>query len=159
MKAHQLSIGKDDEWLTPPSILRALGQFDLDPCAPSYRPWPMADKHYTAAEDGLSSPWHGRVWLNPPFDRFTRPLWMSRMADHNNGIMLVPAACETKAFADSVFGRCSGLLMLGSRPRFHYVDGSQASANSGCTIALVAYGDENLDALRASGLGFVLVEA
>ena len=31
-----------DEWLTPPNILRALGAFDLDPCAPEKRPWEMA---------------------------------------------------------------------------------------------------------------------
>ena len=32
------STGKN-EWLTPPHILRRLGPFDLDPCAPINRPW------------------------------------------------------------------------------------------------------------------------
>jgi len=27
-----------DEWLTPPYIIKALGEFDLDPCAPINRP-------------------------------------------------------------------------------------------------------------------------
>ena len=31
---HQSAAMKNDEWLTPPHVLRALGPFDLDPCAP-----------------------------------------------------------------------------------------------------------------------------
>ena len=27
-----------DEWLTPLEIIRALGEFDLDPCSPVRRP-------------------------------------------------------------------------------------------------------------------------
>lgn len=34
MKQHQTSIGKNQEWLTPPNILKSLGEFDLDPCSP-----------------------------------------------------------------------------------------------------------------------------
>lgn len=30
---HRQPDGKD-EWLTPPAIIKALGEFDLDPCAP-----------------------------------------------------------------------------------------------------------------------------
>jgi hypothetical protein len=60
---------KNDEWLTPPEILRALGDFDLDPCAPVTRPWETAAQHYTALDDGLNKQWNGRVWCNPPFGR------------------------------------------------------------------------------------------
>lgn len=51
----------NDEWLTPPEILRALGPFDLDPAAPIVRPWDMAARHYTKIDDGMSQPWEGRV--------------------------------------------------------------------------------------------------
>jgi hypothetical protein len=159
MKAHQQTIGKNDEWLTPPEIMEVLGAFDLDPCAPVDRPWDTAKAHYTILDDGLRQPWHGRVWLNPPFNRRERGKWMKRMAEHNNGIMLVPAACETKHFADYVWGKCAGVLMLDKRPHFHCVDGARAGANSGCTICLVAYGQDNLGVLKRSGLGFPLVEA
>ena len=30
------------EWLTPPYVLDALGEFDLDPCSPVVRPWDTA---------------------------------------------------------------------------------------------------------------------
>lgn len=159
MKAHQRTIGKNDEWLTPRWVLDVLGEFDLDPCSPINRPWDTAKRHFTIEDDGLSREWHGRVWCNPPFHRYLRPLWMEKMARHNNGIMLLPAACETAAFSDHVFGKCSGILMLNRRPHFHYIDGSEAKANSGCTIALIAYGEDNFDALKKSGLGYPLVEA
>ncbi len=45
--SHQSAKMKKDEWLTPPSILELLGDFDLDPCAPINRPWSMAKNHFT----------------------------------------------------------------------------------------------------------------
>jgi hypothetical protein len=158
MKAHQSTVGLNNEWLTPREIIEALGSFDLDPCAPIERPWPTAINHFTITDDGLSQLWFGRVWLNPPFNRYERGEWMRRMAEHNNGIMLIPAACETKAFQRWVFNKCSGLLMLNHRPHFHHVDGTRAYANSGCTICLVAYGDYNFRILKESELGTPLVE-
>ncbi len=80
------------------------------------------------------------------------------MSEHNNGILLIPAAMETKAFSNYVFGKCSGMLFLDSRPHFCYVDGTAARANCGCTIVLVAYGSNNLDVLKNSGLGHVVTE-
>lgn len=80
------------------------------------------------------------------------------MCYHNNGIMLIPAALETKGFKDYVWGKAKGLLILDKRPHFHYVSGKRAMANSGCTITLIAYGDNNLQSLIDSGLGVVLQE-
>jgi len=31
-----------DVWLTPPAIIEALGEFDLDPCCPNNLPWATA---------------------------------------------------------------------------------------------------------------------
>lgn len=158
MKTHQRTVGKNDEWLTPPHIIEALGPFDLDPCAPITRPWDTAEHHYTIDDDGLSREWFGRVWLNPPFNRYQRPAWMRRMAEHGNGVMLVPAAAETEAFHEFVFGIAGALLFMRGRPHFHFVTGERAAANSGCTIALVAYGQDNVDALMSSRLGVVVSE-
>lgn len=62
MGGHQSAAMLKDEWLTPPEIIKALGPFDLDPCAPVNRPWETAAKHYTVLDNGLTKPWHGRVW-------------------------------------------------------------------------------------------------
>ena len=40
------------EWLTPKHITDALGEFDLDPCAPIVRPWETAWNHFTIEDDG-----------------------------------------------------------------------------------------------------------
>jgi hypothetical protein len=52
--------GATNTWLTPESIVKALGCFDLDPCAaPSPRPWPTAKFHIELPEDGLAASWYG----------------------------------------------------------------------------------------------------
>jgi hypothetical protein len=156
MKQHQRTIGLNDEWLTPPEILRALGPFDLDPCAPVARPWDTARHHFTIEDDGLAQAWVGRVWLNPPFNRHERPQWMAMMTRHNNGIMLIPAATETVAFSDYVWRCADAVCFMEGRPHFHFVDGRRAKANCGTAIVLVAYGAENVMALHRAGLGTTL---
>lgn len=146
---------KNDEWLTPPEILAALGEFDLDPCSPRVRPWPTAARHISLPDDGLAAEWSGRVWLNPPFGS-RAALWLRKLRSHGNGIALVPARTETRMFYESVWGGADAICFLRGRPHFHYVDGSRAAANSGAPIALIAYGLENAERLRASGLGAVV---
>jgi hypothetical protein len=146
---------KSDEWLTPPEIMEKLGAFDLDPCSPLNRPWDTARRHYTVADDGLSKEWFGRVWMNPPFGRDAAK-WMRRIADHGNGIALIPARTETAMFYESVWARADAVLFIKGRPHFHRVDGSRASFNSGAPICLVAYGHRNVATLLTSGLGAVL---
>lgn len=158
MSAHQSARMKNDEWLTPPEILAKLGAFDLDPCAPVVRPWPTASEHYHVEDDGLSRKWHGRVWCNPPFGR-EAVKWLRRMAEHRNGIALIPARTETAMFYECVWGVADAVLFIKGRPHFHYVDGRRADFNSGAPICLVAYGAENAAALRGSGLGFVAMSA
>lgn len=88
--SHQSAKALRDEWLTPPWLLRALGPFDLDPCAPVNRPWPIARRHYTRIDNGLSRDWAGRVWCNPPYGRATGD-WLARCAAHGD------AAAQTMA--------------------------------------------------------------
>lgn len=155
LSAHQSARMKNDEWLTPPEILALLGWFDLDPCAPVHRPWNTAARHYTVEDDGLSKPWEGRVWLNPPFGR-EAVKWLRRLAEHGNGIALVPARTETAMFYECVWEVADAVCFLRGRPHFHYVDGSRAPFNSGAPICLIAYGSSNAEVLRRSGLGMVV---
>lgn len=154
LSAHQSAKMKNDEWLTPPEIIRPLGRFDLDPCAPITRPWNTADNHYTILDNGLSKPWAGRVWLNPPFGREAIK-WLRRMAQHGNGIALIPARTETAMFYESVWNFADAVLFIKGRPHFHFVTGERAPFNSGAPICLVAYGRANVQALIDSSLGVV----
>lgn len=157
LTSHQRPVrGASDEWLTPPEILAALGPFDLDPCAPVARPWSMAERHYTIDDDGLSLPWDGFVWCNPPFGPEAER-WLSRLAEHGNGIGLVPARTETRWFVRTVWERASAILFLHGRPHFHHVDGSRGKANSGAPICLIGYGDFASGRLLNSGLKGSLV--
>lgn len=155
LSSHQSSNMKNDEWLTPPEIIRSLGLFDLDPCSPIIRPWQTASNHFTISDNGLDLPWHGRVWLNPPFGR-EAVKWLRRLVAHGNGIALVPARTETAMFYECVWGVADAILFIKGRPHFHYVDGNRAPFNSGAPIVLVAYGHQNVTSLRASKLGTTL---
>lgn len=146
---------KNDEWLTPPEILQALGPFDLDPCAPTNPPWRTAATMYDKVKDGLNYHWAGRVWCNPPFGR-EAVKWLRRMVQHGNGIALVPARTETAMFYETVWNVADAVCFLKGRPHFHYVTGERAKANSGAPIALVAYGAENVAALVDAKLGKVV---
>lgn len=149
--SHQSARMLNGEWLTPPHVLQALGQFDLDPCAPINRPWPMADQHFTAADDGLAKPWEGRVWLNPPYGQ-QAAAWLERLAAHGSGTALIFARTETAMFFDHVWAKATALLFLRGRLHFHYVDGTRAAANGGAPSVLIAYGQGDAQILRDCGL-------
>lgn len=150
MSGHQSASGGTDEWLTPPEVIDALGPFDLDPCAPINRPWPTARQHYTIADNGLAQPWHGFVWCNPPYANV--PAWLTKLAEHGNGIALIFARTETQTWFRHVWPAADGVLFLEGRLNFHYVDGRRAKANSGAPSALIAYGPEAAGRLAARPL-------
>lgn len=149
---HRGYRGEQDEWLTPPAIVNALGPFDLDPCSPITRPWPTAARHLTIDDDGLTSPWEPDefVWCNPPYGPVTWD-WMTHLATHPaGGIGLIFARTETAGFVSSVWAHASALLFLHGRITFHLVDGKRAEANSGAPSVLVGYGDLARDRLAGA---------
>lgn len=157
--SHQSPSMQTDEWLTPPHVLAAVGPFDLDPCACSEpRPWPTATEHYTREDNGLMKPWHGRIWLNPPYGGppIVGP-WMRRLADHGNGIALIFARTETDLFFETVWKQATAILFLRGRLYFHRKDGGVAGANAGAPSCLIAYGGSNLLRLQTCGLAGQLV--
>lgn len=62
------------EWYTPKDIIDrviwVMGGIDLDPCSNSHdAPNVPAAMVFTREDDGLSRPWQGRVYMNPPYGR------------------------------------------------------------------------------------------
>lgn len=150
--------GKDVIWLTPPDVLAQLGTFDLDPCAaPSPRPWPTAVKHIELPENGLSAPWHGRVWLNPPYDE-TLDYWMERMASHGIGIALTFARTETDIWQRWIWPYAKLICFFYGRLYFRFPDGSRAPGNAGGPSALIAYSENDADHLWQSGISGAYVK-
>lgn len=140
---------RETRWLTPPSIVTPLGDFDLDPCgAPGHE---LADTTYQIdnGEDGLNLPWFGRVWLNPPYGR-AADLFLEKMVEHGKGTALLFARTETKSFQERVWGNATGALFLRGRITFLTSDGVPAKNSSGAPSVLIAYGKEDADQLKDS---------
>lgn len=83
----------NDDWYTPRWIFDAARiVFDLDVAAPTDRTMQHvpARRYLTAVEDGLTTPWEGIVWCNPPYSGSTP--WVEKWAKHQGaGMILVPA--------------------------------------------------------------------
>lgn len=142
---------RNDRWLTPLWIIEALGPFDLDPAgAPDH---PTATEVWTpeAIGDGLSLPWAGRVWLNPPYGREARA-WVERLMVHGHGTCLIPVATGTKLWQEVVLPNASGVLFWKRRVTFLRRDGLNDGMASPQASALVAFGTADAAALRDSGL-------
>lgn len=138
------------DWLTPPEILHALGPFDMDPCASQHQPWRTATTQFTIEDDGLAREWVGRVWCNPPYGPHAEK-FLKRAAEHGNAVVLIFARTETKAFQEFCWQRASGMLFMAGRIRFRLPGGGVAGP-AGAPSVLIAYGRDNAEALRNSGL-------
>lgn len=143
------NTNNDAEWYTPRYILEALGEFDLDPCflADGERPYDTAKKHYWKEIDGLSQRWEGRVWLNPPYGREIGK-WLSKLAEHGNGIALVFARTDTKTFQEQVFGKANAILFLGERLYFARGKTLDTKNPANAASCLIAYGSNNVKILE-----------
>lgn len=145
----------NDEWLTPPEIVEALGDFDLDPCSPVNRPWDTAERHYTKIDDGLAQEWVGRVWCNPPYGK-QLGIWLKKCAKHKNCTVMIFARTETRAFFEHVWGKARAVMFLQGRVSFYKVDGTEGGT-AGAPSILLAYDEENAKKLKESGLkGFYI---
>lgn len=143
--------GLSNDWLTPPEIVKALGKFDLDPCAHPQQFYRTAKRMIAPPKDGLSAIWSGRVWLNPPYGGELRK-WLERLARYGDGIALVPARTEVESwFWPFVWESADAVLFLKGRLYFHKPCGGLCG-NAGHGSALAAYGSQNANALKASGI-------
>ena len=117
--SHQTSIGKTQVHITPRWIIEVLGPFDLDPAAADPRPWDCAEQSFIEADDGLSRVWTGRVWLNPPFDRYqVGARWIRSSLRHGCGTTLLHARTEAKWF-EPIWKHASAILFMADRIKFY----------------------------------------
>ncbi len=131
------------EWYTPPVVLEraiaCLGAIDLDPCANPSRTVP-ARSHFTETEDGLSRPWHGRVFMNPPYGRQIGR-WIEKLVEEfelghvTQALALVPARTDT-----AWFRRLSAFPVAFWRGRVSFVGSDGARNPAPFPSAVVALG-------------------
>jgi phage N-6-adenine-methyltransferase len=84
-----------DEWATPQELFDALDRiyhFTLDPCATGENA--KCPQFYTREQDGLSQPWDGVVYVNPPYGRQIGQ-WVRKAFESSQSgatvVMLLPA--------------------------------------------------------------------
>jgi len=168
---HESTYNESKEWYTPKEIFTAMGlHFDLDPCSPGKNivSWIPADIHYTIQNDGLTLPWIGNVFMNPPYGSDT-PKWFKRLAEHGQGIGLVFARTDTKWF-HTYAPMANAICFINGRVQFipggkdknntlfadSYTAGIyQPKGGCGSASMLVAFGQKNVQTLLNSNLGLV----
>ena len=107
--SESLYSSKTDMWETPQELFDELDkefQFDLDVCAIPENA--KCKRYYTPEQDGLSKPWDGTCWCNPPYGRDIGQ-WLRRALFASVGgatvVMLLPARTDTKWFHDYIYKR------------------------------------------------------
>jgi len=102
-----LFTSKTDLWETPQDLFDKLDDefgFDLDVCALPDNA--KCSVYYTPDDDGLSKPWTGICWCNPPYGRqigsWVRRAWLSS-ATGNTVVMLLPARTDTRWFHEYIY--------------------------------------------------------
>ena len=136
----------NDDWYTPQWIFDTLGlQFDLDVAAPPGGiPWIPAHRHFTQEDDGLNQPWHGKVWMNPPFSAMTP--WALRFIEHREGVALLTMA--RSRWFDQLWNTDASIVALPSTIKF--MRGNQPQPIS-FPVLLVAFTDECVEAISRIG--------
>ena len=109
MNTDVMFSSQSDMWETPQEFFDKLNQefhFNLDACALPENA--KCTKYYTPKQDGLSQPWSGVVWCNPPYGREIGSWVRKGFFAAVNGatvVMLLPARTDTKWFHEYIYGK------------------------------------------------------
>jgi DNA N-6-adenine-methyltransferase (Dam) len=101
----------DDEWTTPRDLFEALEAefgFDLDPSATPENA--LCGRYFTREDDGLSRPWTGRVFVNPPYsdlEPWVAKAWQSTQ-DGTAELVLLERVCLHGARRGARHSHCRG---------------------------------------------------
>lgn len=133
-----------DDYFTPEWVFDLLGlTFDLDVASPPVPlPWVPAKQRYTIDDDGLTAPWHGRVWMNPPYSR-PGP-WVERFVGHGNGVALLPVS--NARWMRDLWAHRGVVWAVHSERAIEFVGGGIAMATF-----FAAMGDECIEAVGRVG--------
>ena len=106
-----------DLWETPQEFFNALDaefHFNLDVCALPENA--KCARYYTPEQDGLSQPWTGVVWCNPPYGRKIGE-WVRRgffaSVVGTTVVMLLPARTDTRWFHEYIYGKAEVRFLRG----------------------------------------------
>jgi hypothetical protein len=153
MTVHESPVGETSEWYTPPELFNRLGlAFDVDVASPMAGPvpWVPAGTFLSPRENGLTAPWEGRVWCNPPYGP-AAATFVHRMAAHGDGVLLVPARTETRWFQHAVQSAAAVAFL---RDRLHFIREDGMQARSSFASVLMGWGTECAAAIAKADFGW-----
>ena len=113
------------EWYTPGWIIefarRAMGGIDLDPASCAEANGVVgAEQFYTTEDNGLVQPWHGRVWLNPPYSRGLVGRWVDKLleeyrAGHVTAAVMLTNNCTETQWCQPLLRTANAVCFLSRR--------------------------------------------
>ncbi len=147
-EARAVAKHKSVEWYTPGWVFDAIGlTFDLDPASPHDMDTVVpARTKFTIFDNGLSVPWFGRVWLNPPYGPSTK-MWMKRMIHHSNGIALVFSRTDAKWCQEAMRSATAMLFVSGRIEFVAGIENQHKKSRCGAGTVLFAFGADCANAL------------
>lgn len=132
-----------DDYYTPAWVFERLAiDFDLDVASPPGGiPWIPTKRYFTMEDDGLSQPWEGRVWMNPPYSDCTP--WVDRLIEHGHGIALV--MMSKGAWFHRLWNAADGMVNVGAEGS-KFVGGAIYMPT-----VFAAFGDDCVEAIARLG--------
>jgi len=124
-KRAYIPASKSVEHGTPPELFAQLaaefGPFDLDVAASDELH--LCDAYFTKELDGLSLPWFGTCWCNPPYGRGIKAWLRKAFAEVAAGrarrvVFLIPAATSTKWWHRMIVPNAAVVRLLEGRLTF-----------------------------------------
>lgn len=113
---------KRDDHATPWPFFKALDEefhFTLDVCAEPHNA--KCKRYFSPEDDGLSQPWDGVCWMNPPYGRNVTGKWIEKARqsaqDGATVVCLIPARTDTRFWHEHVM-HADEIRLVKGRIRF-----------------------------------------